>query len=177
LVKTMLKKSDNLIADSLFKTLGAIYYKQTGTWENSSKAMQQILANKTNIDFSKALIYDGAGLSRYTLVSPQQFSLLLSAAYHDPVLADIFIAALPIAGIDGTLKYRMGKGSTLGNIHAKTGSLANTSALSGYLQTSHHEVLAFAIIINRFTGTMHKYHLLQDKICQFLASIGSASAG
>lgn len=168
LVKTMLKKSDNLIADALFKTLGAAYYQQTGTWENSSKALQQILISKTHIDFSNAVIYDGAGLSRYTLITPQQFTALLNAAYHDPQLASTFIAALPVAGIDGTLKYRMGKGLTLGNIHAKTGSLSDTSALSGYLKTNRNEVLAFTIIVNRFTESLRKYHVLQDKICQLL---------
>ena len=54
LLDTMLKKSDNLIADNLTKTLGATFYVQPGSFNNGTEAIKQILLTKANIDLSKA---------------------------------------------------------------------------------------------------------------------------
>lgn len=168
LVTRMLKKSDNIIAGSLYKRVGSVYFNTTGNWQNSAQAVRAILMPRTGIDFSKVVIVDGSGLSRYDAVSPVQFGKLLFYGYHSMPNNAVFMQALPISGTDGTLKNRMG-GITVGKIRAKTGTLDNTSGLAGYVNTKSHGTLIFAILINSPTGNQGTYHALQDRICQFLA--------
>ena len=167
LVKTMLKKSDNLIADALFKKVGNVYFHKTATWRNSAKAVAAILQN-TGINFRKMKMVDGSGLSRYDLTTPAQLVSVLRFAYNNPNIRSTFFWALPISGMDGTMKYRLG-GSLLRRVHAKTGNMASVSSLAGYIQTSSGHILAFAIELNDFVVKPHQYHKLQDDICKFLA--------
>lgn len=170
LVTRMLKKSDNLIAGSLFKKVGGIYFNTAGSWRNGVQAEHGILAPKTGIDFSKVNIFDGSGLSRLDAVSPEMFGKLLYYTFRMP-FNDVFFQALPISGIDGTLKGRLG-GVTLGKIHAKTGTMDGTSGLAGYIKTLNHQNLIFAILINNPAGpkgSQGNFHYIEDRICTFLA--------
>lgn len=170
LVTKMLKKSDNLIAGILFKTVGGSYYHTTGTWENGAQAVNALLSAKAGIDFNKIGIYDGSGLSRFNQVSPIAFGKLLRYAYHMPY-NEIFYKALPSSGIDGTLRGRLG-GATAGKVHAKTGTIDATSGLAGYVETRNHGRLIFVVLVNDSVdgkGSQGTYHALQDRIVQFLA--------
>lgn len=167
IVTEMLKTSDNLTADSLLKKIGQIYYSRQGTWQNGLNAMRKILT-PTHINFHQNLINDGAGLSRYNLVMPRQFSRLLYFAYKNNAIRKYLIPALPISGRDGTLAGRMR--GIAGRVHAKTGTLTGVSALSGYVFTRHHGVLIFSIMVSGFTGKYYPYRYLEDRICNFLVS-------
>lgn len=169
LLKTMMKKSDNLIADAIYKKLGYSFFHKAGTWLNSEKAIVNILAPKTNIVFKKMRIVDGSGLSRYNLVSPAQLVAVLRFAYYDKNISHAFINALSIAGIDGTLKYKMP--DLKGRVYAKTGNMEGISSLVGYIKTASQGNLAFAITFNSFLNNHQKYRQLQDRICTFLASM------
>lgn len=171
LVTYMLKKSVNIIADTLFKTLGGVYFNTSGGWTNGSQAVRAILEPKMNINFSKIVMVDGAGLSRYDLVSPEEFATLLQYDFHTLPAKAVFFNALPRSGVDGTLRFRMG-GATQDKIHAKTGTMksTNTSGLAGYVLTANNQTLTFAILVNAQSGNQGTYHLLEDRICQFLAS-------
>ncbi|OJA00437.1 D-alanyl-D-alanine carboxypeptidase/D-alanyl-D-alanine-endopeptidase, partial [Rickettsiella grylli] len=147
LIKNMLKKSDNLIADSLLKKLGEKYFSVQGSWKSGRNAVQAILANKTNINFKQLVMVDGSGLSRANSITPNAFVKLLNFAYTQLPDSDLFFESLPRSGIDGTLKHRLG-GASLGKIHAKTGSMHGISSLAGYIQTANHHILAFSILIN-----------------------------
>jgi serine-type D-Ala-D-Ala carboxypeptidase/endopeptidase (penicillin-binding protein 4) len=168
LVKRMLKKSDNLVADAIFKKIGNIYYHKTGTWKNSAKAVAAILGKSTGINFNKMKMVDGSGLSRYNLASPAQINAVLRFAFRDPKIRAQFYTSLPSSGKDGTMAYRLGR--LLGRVHAKTGNMANISSLAGYVVTNSQQVLIFTIILNDFLSKPHKYHKLQDDICKLLAA-------
>ena len=64
LLTVMLKKSNNLYADTIFRTLGAHYYNISGTWRNGGDAVKQILRTKAGINIEHLVIADGSGLSR-----------------------------------------------------------------------------------------------------------------
>lgn len=171
LIKNMLKKSDNLIADSLLKKLGEQYFSVQGSWKTGRNAVQAILANKTDIDFKQLVMVDGSGLSRNNIVTPNAFVKLLNFAYTQLPDSDLFFESLPQSGIDGTLKHRLG-GSALGKIHAKTGSMHGISSLAGYVRTANNQVLAFSILINdpiQGKNNQGGYRLLENRICEFLA--------
>lgn len=129
----MLKKSDNLIADNLTKTLGAKFYVQPGSFNNGTEAIKQILLTKANIDLSKAQLVDGSGLSRNNRIRSQTMAKILRFIWENDSQLNL-INAMPTSGINGTLKYRqsMKKAPIQGNIIAKSGSLYGTYNMAGY---------------------------------------------
>ncbi|TKF07361.1 serine-type D-Ala-D-Ala carboxypeptidase [Vibrio kanaloae] len=133
LLDTMLKKSDNLIADNLTKTLGATFYVQPGSFNNGTEAIKQILQTKANIDLSKAQLVDGSGLSRNNRMTSQTMAQVLRYIWDNDQQLNL-IEAMPTSGTDGTLKYRqsMRKAPTQGNIIAKSGSLYGSYNMAGY---------------------------------------------
>ncbi len=118
----MLKRSDNVIAGALFKKLGQLYTNRPGSWENGSLAVSQILANQAGVKTSGMRLMDGSGLSINNLATPAQFMQVLQFAYSNPKTSEHFISALPITGVDGTLKRRMG--NIPRRIRAKTGTIS-----------------------------------------------------
>ncbi|MFV8460334.1 serine-type D-Ala-D-Ala carboxypeptidase [Vibrio campbellii] len=133
LLDTMLKKSDNLIADNLTKTLGARFYVQPGSFNNGTEAIKQILLTKANIDLSKAQLVDGSGLSRNNRLRSQTMAKVLRYIWENDSQLNL-IEAMPTSGMNGTLKYRqsMRKAPIQGNLIAKSGSLYGTYNMAGF---------------------------------------------
>lgn len=167
LITRMLKKSDNLIANTLFKKLGNVYFKTAGSWTSGVQAVRAILGPRTGIDFNNMVVLDGCGLSHDNQVSATQFASLLNYTYRALPSREVFYEALPRSGIDGTLRFRLG-GDTQDKVHAKTGTIENASSLAGYVQTASHQTLIFAVLVNG-RGGQGTYHMLEDRICKFLA--------
>ena len=133
LLDTMLKKSDNLIADNLTKTLGATFYVQPGSFNNGTEAIKQILLTRANIDLSKAQLVDGSGLSRNNRMTSQTMAQVLRYIWNNDQQLNL-IDAMPTSGMSGTLKYRqsMRKTPIQGNIIAKSGSLYGSYNMAGF---------------------------------------------
>jgi D-alanyl-D-alanine carboxypeptidase/D-alanyl-D-alanine-endopeptidase (penicillin-binding protein 4) len=155
LLSIMLKKSDNLIADSLFKTLGGAYFKTSGNFRNGQQAVKRIL-KEHGVDLENAYLADGSGLSRHNLMSAGLFMNLLTYVYQNDEQLDL-LSRLSIAGVDGTLKYHKGvKGALFkGKIIAKTGSLKGVANLMGVAKTDHGEIL-FVVIINGYNESQQQ---------------------
>jgi serine-type D-Ala-D-Ala carboxypeptidase/endopeptidase (penicillin-binding protein 4) len=162
LLTDMLKKSDNIIAGAVFKKIGQLYNRQPGSWENSSYAVSQILSNKASVNLSGMRILDGSGLSPDNLATPAQMMQVLDYAYHHNDISYDFISALPISGVDGTLKHRMG--NITRKVRAKTGTISGVVSLTGYTVTADKEPVAFVIMINGYKGMGWRYKAMEDKI-------------
>ena len=107
LLKIMLKKSDNMIADTVFRMIGHARFGVPGTWRAGSDAVRQILRQQAGVDRGNTIIADGSGLSRHNLLAPATMMQVLQyIAQHDTELN--FISMLPLAGYDGSLQYRAG---------------------------------------------------------------------
>ncbi len=103
----MLKKSDNMIADTVFRMIGHARFGVPGTWRAGSDAVRQILRQQAGIELGNTIAVDGSGLSRHNLISPATMMQVLQyIAQHDTELN--FISMLPLAGHDGSLQYRAG---------------------------------------------------------------------
>ena len=114
-----------------------------------------------------ARLVDGSGLSRGNRASPYRVVRLLTAmAQRDEY--DALLDALPIAGRDGTLADRMRTGPARSNCHAKTGTLSDVSALSGYCEARSGDVYGFSLLMNRISPTTARR--LQDRMAQKLAA-------
>ena len=170
IIKEMIKESDNLMTNAVFKKLGSTYFQSRGTWQNSLQALKKILETTTHIDFTQNLINDGAGLSRYNLLSPKQLSKALYYAYRKSSINAAFVDALPIAGIDGTMAYRLQDQRKKNRIRAKTGSMTGVTSLAGYIATKHHGPVSFVIMVNGFVKPRKPYIFLQDQICRYLVN-------
>lgn len=170
LVSEMLKMSDNIIAGSLFKKLGELYNNQPGSWANGSIAVKQILSGKAGVDTSHLTILDGSGLSQQNQVTPAAMMQLLDSAFHNYATNYEFISALPVAGIDGTLKHRLG--NVTRKIRAKTGTMSASGVISlaGYAINKDKEPIAFVIIVNGRKGNVWQYREMEDKIVTALAN-------
>ncbi len=151
LLTVMLKKSNNLYADTLFRTLGAHYYGISGTWRNSGDAVKQILRKKANLDLENVVIVDGSGLSRLNLMSADKMMEILQyIAANDSKLN--LISKLPVAGVDGTLQYRksFSKPPFKDIIHAKTGYIQGSYNLAGFIQTKKGNTIAFVQLLSGY---------------------------
>lgn len=167
LIMMMLKNSDNLIANSVFKTMGASYSQQPGSYENGKKALHDIILQATFMDLPLNTFFDGAGGSAYNFHTPREMVMLLQKIASSP-LGELFYNSLPISGLDGTLKNRMADSNTLGLVRAKTGTMTGVSTLSGYLTTQKNHQVVFSIMINGFVEPKEKYRELEDTICKIL---------
>jgi D-alanyl-D-alanine carboxypeptidase/D-alanyl-D-alanine-endopeptidase (penicillin-binding protein 4) len=168
LVKEMLKKSDNIIAGSLFKKMGELYSKRPGSWQNGSEAVKRVLEQKAQVDPYQMLILDGSGLSPDNRIKPAQMMEILNFAYHHSPTNYQFISALPIAGVDGTLKHRLY--NVARRVRAKTGTIAGVVSLAGYAINRNNEAIAFVIIVNGRHGNIWKYRKMEDEIVTALAN-------
>ena len=111
---------------------------------------------------------DGSGLSRSDRAAPKQITRLLRALRKRGGRAfSSFYASLSIAGRDGTLASRMTSGPARGHCHAKTGTLSDVSALSGYCVTRSGRTLIFSVLNNR--TSIAGAHAVQDRVAQLLA--------
>ena len=148
LLRHMNKRSDNFVAEQLLKVLGAVSSRPPGTWPRGLTAVSTYLAG-VGIKPGSYVLKNGSGLYDASRFSPAQVVTVLRAASQDFSIGADYVASLAVAGVDGTMDYRCKKGLARQHVRAKTGTLANVVALSGYAGSSTGaEPLAFAIFFN-----------------------------
>ncbi|MCE0724665.1 MULTISPECIES: D-alanyl-D-alanine carboxypeptidase/D-alanyl-D-alanine endopeptidase [Legionella] len=152
LMADTLKPSDNLYADSLYLHAAEKLKGRPVNWRDAEPVIKNFLQSQTGIDFTHAIFTDGSGLSRYSLVTPEQTISLLKFLYQRFPLSYEYISALPISGRDGTLQKRFRIPTQQGFVRAKTGTMTGINSLSGYLYTTNGHTLAFAMYVNRQPG-------------------------
>jgi D-alanyl-D-alanine carboxypeptidase/D-alanyl-D-alanine-endopeptidase (penicillin-binding protein 4) len=163
------KESDNNIAEHLLKKC-ALARSGKGSVEEGARLVQE-LASELGVEGGAPRIVDGSGLSRLDLVSPAFLAALLSKAWQAP-WRDDFVRCLPISGVDGTLDKRMNEPALQSRVRAKTGFIAQVSALSGYaLAGDDGEVFAFSILVNGFKGSNAEIKKAQDDLCRAIVAL------
>ncbi|EEZ01217.1 D-alanyl-D-alanine carboxypeptidase [Vibrio sp. RC586] len=170
LLKTMLQESDNLIADTLTKTLGHYFYLQPGSFANGTQAIKQIFYSRTGISLEDAQLADGSGLSRNNQIRPQVMIDTLRYLYqHDTQLG--LIAMLPSAGESGTLQYRrsMRTPQVSGKIKAKSGSLYGTYNMAGFVMDENQrpKTLFVQFVTDYFPSKTSTNVAVEPPIIQF----------
>ena len=107
------------------------------------------LLERIGIPPSSVLLEEGSGLSRGDLVTPSAMVQLLQYLAAQPYAATLR-GMLPVAGVDGTLEWRMRDGPATDKVQAKTGSMTHVHSLAGYVTTAGGRQLAFAILLNNY---------------------------
>jgi D-alanyl-D-alanine carboxypeptidase/D-alanyl-D-alanine-endopeptidase (penicillin-binding protein 4) len=173
ILKHFMKPSQNQIGEALLKTLG-LEKTGVGTADSGAAVVVRQLAD-WGVDSTGAVVYDGSGLSRHDLVTPETLVKTLVAMMSDSTNFSVFYDALPIAGVDGTIRSRMANTAAANNLRAKTGTIEFVRSLSGYVSTADDQLLVFSFLSNHFTTRVAEITRLQDAIGVLLANFRSAS--
>lgn len=168
IVNQIMKESDNLNAEAMLWRLGVQATGKKHIAAEDGIAEIKKLISQLGHKPDNYNIADGCGLSNYDYISPELLVDFLKFAYSRTDVFQKLYKALPIAGVDGTLKNRMGKGNAgYKNVHAKTGSYTAVNALAGYLKMSNGHEVAFAIM-NQNILSAAKAREFQNKVCEIL---------
>ena len=162
------RPSQNLIAETLQKTLGA-EFGEIGSSREGRK-VQLLLYDSLGMDTRNLQLRDGSGLSRHNLVSPNTSISLLQMMWDHPYRS-YYIESFPLSGVTGTLRERTLGSSAEGNVRAKTGYIGYARSLSGYTWTQSGEPIIFSIMINHYTIATSTVNDLQDKILVLLSDM------
>lgn len=153
LVDTMLRNSDNLLAEAIARQV-ALANGQPASFEGAARATLNVLS-RNGFDVSDVRLSDGSGLSTRNKVPAQALADLLAVAAapdgNDPRTAKMrpMLAGLPVAGGTGTLTERYTGGSAdaaRGWARAKTGTLSGVNTLAGVVLDADGRMLAFALM-------------------------------
>jgi D-alanyl-D-alanine carboxypeptidase/D-alanyl-D-alanine-endopeptidase (penicillin-binding protein 4) len=143
-VKFTLKVSQNLHAEVILRDVG-VASGCSGTQSEGLTVLREFLP-RTGIQSGDFALVDGSGLSGHDLVTPRATAKLLQYATTQPWGA-AWKASLPIAGEDGTLGARFSKPPIKDHLYAKTGTLGEARALSGYLDCASGRTVIFSIMV------------------------------
>lgn len=166
LLKPVLSDSNNIVTDAITKTLGLARFNE-GSFQEGVNAIKATLSESFNLPAEQYRLFDGSGVSRYTLVSPAFISELLYQMHKDPAFP-AFQNALSHSGENGSLATRMKEPALKNKVIAKTGTAMGTSALSGYLQAKSGQEYIFSIVINQSLEKGENLKLAEDKFCELL---------
>ena len=172
ILAAFLKPSQNQIGEMLFKAV-ALARTDSGTARVARRLVaEQLLAWGAQPD--GFVVWDGSGLSRRDMVSPETLVRVLSVMRRSPHFRQYF-DALPVAGVDGTLETRMRGTPAEANVRGKTGTLGGVRSLSGYVTTKGGGQLIFSVLSNNFMTSTAYISRVQDSIAVRLSrmSIGS----
>jgi serine-type D-Ala-D-Ala carboxypeptidase/endopeptidase (penicillin-binding protein 4) len=163
------KDSDNFAAEMVLKVMGAERTKTPGKSSDGAAVVVDIL-KQLDVPTAGLIVLNGSGLFRGNRVSAEQISALLAAMYANPALRDEFVAHLAVGGVDGTLARRFKKTPQARIVRAKTGTLDDVIALSGYvLGPSPERAYAFAYLANGVSGKHAQARTLIDQLVDTLA--------
>ena len=142
-VREINKYSNNVMARQVFLTLSG---ERPATTEGARRRLSAWLAGKP-LQLPELVLDNGSGLSRSERISADGLAQLLLAAWKSPVMPEL-MSSLPLAGVDGTLKKRLGNSAASGRAHLKTGYLEEVRAIAGYALDSHGKRWVVVCLIN-----------------------------
>lgn len=165
LIVPMVKNSDNFQSEVLFKIIGA----KSGKLRENAKETRRLIENlfeNFGINCKECVLYDGSGLSRRSKITADAVTRLLEKTYNMNY-GKVIDSSLAIASVDGTIRNRFFGTLAENNLHGKTGTHSNVSALAGYVLTLDGERLAYTMIFNG--GDIATYKKIENEIGAALA--------
>jgi serine-type D-Ala-D-Ala carboxypeptidase/endopeptidase (penicillin-binding protein 4) len=164
------KVSQNLHAELLLHGLGRKMACGDGSTVDGARLVRAFL-EEAGINKDDFVFFDGSGLSGHDLVTPRATVRLLQYASTQPWFAD-WRRSLPVGGEDGSLMERFAKAPLAGHVFAKTGTLGEARALSGYLDCASGKTVIFSIMVGNH---LPQTHADRDVMDQIVAAIAAAN--
>jgi D-alanyl-D-alanine carboxypeptidase/D-alanyl-D-alanine-endopeptidase (penicillin-binding protein 4) len=175
-----LKPSQNLYTEIILRTLGTVVPAVLNTLnidrtsESDGLEVVKTFLREAGVNPSSLVLSDGSGLSRNDMITAEATIQLLTYM-HRHRYASVFREALPIAGVDGTLRNRFKGTPAENNLRAKTGTLSSANSLSGYVRDAAGEELAFSIMVNNYPQDADVRASCIEPIAVLLASFAGKS--
>ncbi len=160
------KNSDNFYAEMIFKSLSAEVKARPAKSQESAEIVTKWV-EKNDLGDTGLVVKNGSGLFDANRTTASSMSKLLRFVWQDPGLRGEFVSQLAIGGVDGTLHKRFRDLRSHRAIRAKTGTLDDAIALSGYvLAPSGKNTIAFAILFNKVSGKASVARAAADKLVE-----------
>jgi D-alanyl-D-alanine carboxypeptidase/D-alanyl-D-alanine-endopeptidase (penicillin-binding protein 4) len=163
-LRDMDRESDNFEAEMLLKAIGAEVGSAGTTAAGVAIVLRDLAAD--GVPLAGVRMFDGSGLSLDDRITARALAALLLVAWNDDELRAALWAALPVAGVNGTLEDRMQRAPARGAVRAKTGTTDRASALSGYVR----DRFVFAVLQNGWPVSSWSARKAQDRFATALAS-------
>ena len=161
------KVSQNLHAELFLHDLGASVVAE-GSTAQGARVVKTFL-EKVGIDKDDFVFFDGSGLSGHDLVTPRALVRLLQYASTQPWFVD-WKKSLPVGGEDGSLISRFGEAPLKDHVFAKTGTLGEARALSGYLECASGRTVIFSVMAGNHMPQTNDDRDVTDKIVAAIAA-------
>jgi D-alanyl-D-alanine carboxypeptidase/D-alanyl-D-alanine-endopeptidase (penicillin-binding protein 4) len=163
------KVSQNLHAELLLRHLSMAFGdEERGSVVQGARVVRQFLL-QVGIDKDDFVFFDGSGLSGHDLVTPRATAQLLQYALTQPWF-EKWKTSLPVGGEDGSLAERFGKAPLKDHVFAKTGTLGEARALSGYLECASGRTVIFSIMVGNHPPGTSEDREAMDKIVAAIAA-------
>ena len=164
ILRYMDHESDNFTAELLTKQLAASSGSVGSTAAGATAVFGTLLG--AGVPVTGVRLVDGSGLSYLDRLTARAVAGLLRVAWTDPDVGPSLFAALPVAGVNGTLRHRLRSGPARGNVVAKTGTLNIASALSGFVRRRY----VFSVLQNGYPLAVSWARTAQDRFVSVLAA-------
>lgn len=163
------KTSDNLSAEMTLRAMAYEHFDEPASAHNGVVMIDSAIT-LAGLDADVYRIVDGSGVSHYNLVSAELLTDLMKFMYYEHLpLYKHMHYSFPIAGVDGTLKYRMKETGAYNNVRAKTGTLSGVSCLAGQLTAANGHHIMFTVMVQNYKGSSRTARGFQDEICRILS--------
>ena len=162
--------SNNLYAEALLKALATKTSERNQSTTGEGLKVMKSTLSRIGVDPNAYRLVDGSGLSRKDLISPQALVQTLQGMAKSPY-ASVFRASLPVAGKNGTLKYRFKDIAPQGLVQAKTGTMTGVITLAGYVNAPNYGPVVFSIMVNQTEQTIRTVRSANDEIVVHLSKM------
>lgn len=162
------KKSDNVYAEQILRTLGAL--KGSGGTTEAGCAVVKSYWQSQGVDVSGVNLADGSGLSRSNLVTTKAMATVLYKISKMPWFA-AFDASLPVAGKEGSMTSLCKGTCAENNLRAKTGYINRARGYAGYVKTKGGKLVAFSLLANNYTCTPTEMKKKLEKVMVGIAEM------
>jgi D-alanyl-D-alanine carboxypeptidase/D-alanyl-D-alanine-endopeptidase (penicillin-binding protein 4) len=171
LVRKVNKRSQNFMAEQLYKIQGAEFLGPPATWYKGQQMMSAFLVEEVGLAPSSFVLHNGSGLNDVNRITVSQAVAVLRYMWERFDVRPDFVSSLAVAGSDGTVVNRFRHPALTRTMRLKTGSLENVRALAGYVHTRGDEVLAFSFIVSRYDCLGYEVNRLINRFAAALAQI------
>lgn len=163
--------SENLYAEALLKRAAAKATGRAGSWADGQDLMRTTLRAVIGNEVESFAIRDGSGMSKENRVTAMGMTRWLLAMPRMLPDFDAYLRSFAEGGSSGTLKTRMDEvPDSLAKVWCKTGYIAGTSCLSGYVICTNGRRFAMSVLCNDLKESeVSKAKDLQDAVAAILA--------
>jgi D-alanyl-D-alanine carboxypeptidase/D-alanyl-D-alanine-endopeptidase (penicillin-binding protein 4) len=167
------KQSDNFYAEMVYRTLAGEGKGRPAKSGDASEVVSQFL-ERVGASDAGLVLKNGSGLFDADRVTAYSTVQLLRWAWRDPEVQPEYLAQLSVGGVDGTLHKRFRQEITRRRVRAKTGTLDDVIALSGYLlRDGGRGPIAFSILFNHVAGKQDGARHASDRLVELVARFAS----